>query len=184
MINVIQMLCEEHDDLTKLLVILEHQIKIFDDGDIPDYHLMEKILLYTCYYPELYHHPKETLVYLKLRDRDPHTAHFIRDIELEHRILTRLTQLFTNAVRNARINPLLPHVMAIEYARQVVAFSRRHMEIEETELFPAAVKTLEPEDWAELNEIIDDAEDPLFGYTVQESYRKLHEEITSLARAA
>ena len=54
---------------------------------------------------------------------------------------------------------------------------RQHLNKEERLLFPAAVKALRPEDWAEIDARLDDRKDPLFDSVVEERFHNLQETI-------
>ena len=54
---------------------------------------------------------------------------------------------------------------------------RQHLKKEERLLFPAAVKALRPEDWAEIDARLDDRTDPLFDSVVEERFHILQETI-------
>ena len=55
--------------------------------------------------------------------------------------------------------------------------------MEETAFFPAAPKALGPEDRAEIDALVSDREDPLFGAKVERRSAALREEILDLDRA-
>ncbi len=57
------------------------------------------------------------------------------------------------------------------------------MEMEETAFFPAALKALGPEDWAEIDAQVSDPDDPLFGAKVEKRFAALRQEILDLDRA-
>ena len=64
---IIERLCREHRNIEMLLAVLEHELKVFDRGDRPDYEVIRAIISYFEVYPEVYHHPQEDVVFAKLK---------------------------------------------------------------------------------------------------------------------
>ena len=81
---IIERLSREHRNIERLLVILEHELDIFDRGARPDYEVIRAIISYFEVYPEVYHHPQEDLVFAKLRIRDPAAAAKVGNLATEH----------------------------------------------------------------------------------------------------
>ena len=181
------MLREEHGKMTKLLDILEREIKGFNEGGSPDYDLVTSILDYCLNYPELCHHPNEDLLYRKLRARDRRAAEEIGDLEEEHAVLTGMTRQFAATVRNVLTDAELPHGWVaqldwdVRMAQEFVDFNRRHIEMEENRLFPAAARSLTLTDWIEINAAVADNVNALAGAQAWSHYQTLHEEILRFA---
>jgi hemerythrin-like domain-containing protein len=99
MTKVIAALRKEHSNITQLLDILERQVAIFDRGGSPDFGIVEAVVDYFQSYPDLYHHPKEDLVYQKLQQRDPAAAERVGDLRREHEELAARTRDFASGVQ-------------------------------------------------------------------------------------
>ncbi len=92
MTNIIDSLHEDHANLAKLLDALERQPALFDDGETPDYDIVQGVVDYCLNYPDRYHHPKEDLVLERLQALDPVVAAGIGEFAAEHQDLANLTQ--------------------------------------------------------------------------------------------
>ncbi|MBT8078219.1 MAG: hypothetical protein KJO31_06560 [Gammaproteobacteria bacterium] len=57
--------------MTKLLDLMDHLFKQIQDGHAPDFRLLHDIGGYLSGYPDQVHHPKEDLIYRRLRKSDP-----------------------------------------------------------------------------------------------------------------
>ena len=57
----------EHVNFTRLLNLLDDQLSLFHDGGSPDYALMLDIMFYMTHYSDVLHHPKEDLVFAKIK---------------------------------------------------------------------------------------------------------------------
>ncbi len=67
--KIITLLLEEHQNIEKLLLVVEHELEIFDSGGRPDYEILQTIIQYFQDYPESRHHPKEEMIFRKLKVR-------------------------------------------------------------------------------------------------------------------
>ena len=159
MSNIIQILLEEHRNIDKLLLVLEHELEVFDRSEEPDYEILQAVIQYFQDYPESCHHPKEDMVFEKLKVRDSAAANSIGDVEAEHQVETKRLLGFAQAVE---------HILAgREFLRQAfhnvvhdfIEHQRQHMDKEERLLFPAAIKALRLEDWAEIDARLNDRKD-------------------------
>ena len=78
--KILDALSADHKDMALLYDLIGRELRVFKNGELPDYELVKKILDYCLAYPDQCHHPKEDLVFRKLRARDPAAADFIGDI--------------------------------------------------------------------------------------------------------
>lgn len=182
MTEVIWVLRREHANILKLIRTLERQLALIEQGEVPDSDIIEGISDYFLSFPDLYHHPKENLVFAKLRERDPEATRRIGDLQREHEEIASRTRDFTAAARSLLINERIPEKPFEKRAQDFIDFQKGHMEREERDFFPVALKILTPEDWEELEAKMTDQEDPLFGERVGERYEALHATILQWER--
>ena len=95
MSEVIRVLRREHANMASLVKTLEWQVREFEAGRRPDYDIIRSSLDYFLSFPDLYHHPKEDLVYGRLVERDPQTAERIGDLRREHEMIATRTREFS-----------------------------------------------------------------------------------------
>lgn len=184
MVKILDQLRDDHKNLARLWDFLGRELKTFKEGGLPDYELVEIILDYCLNYPDLCHHPKENLVFEKLCARDPAAAEVIGDLRVEHEKLATLTWRFATAVGNVLEDEELPREWFMDVANDFLNSSRNHMQMEEVLFFPAALKTLTAEDWAELDTAVEDVADPLFGKDKQDKYLELYQKIMDWSEAS
>jgi hemerythrin-like domain-containing protein len=180
MAEALRLLREEHAQMAKLLSALERQIAIIDAGDTPNYDLIRGVLDYCLSYPDLCHHPKEDMVLSRLRARDPAAAERVGDLAAEHERLAALTRRFLTVIHEVLREVMVSRDSVGQVAREFVDAYRRHMDMEEEEFFPVAALALAPEDWAEIDAQLTDAQDPLFGKTVGKGFEALRDELLAL----
>jgi hemerythrin-like domain-containing protein len=177
MSNVVQALRREHSSMTKLLDALERQIAEFDRGARPDYDIVAGVIDYCLTYPDLYHHPKEDLVFAKLQARDPAAAEAIGDLRGEHESLAETTRRLAATLRQVLNEAEMPRDSVHAAAAKFIGFYRKHIEMEETRFFPAALMALTEADWAEIEGRLSERQDPLFGRAPEARFAVLRQDI-------
>jgi hemerythrin-like domain-containing protein len=175
--KIIDILLEEHQNIEKLLLVLEHELEIFDRSGRPDYEILQTIIQYFQDYPENCHHPKEELIFEKLKLRDPVAARRFGDVEAEHAVETRRLRSFARAVQYILADQEFLRENFHLAVHDFIEHQREHLKKEERLLFPAALKALRPEDWAEIDARLDDRKDPLFDSVVEEKFHNLQKTI-------
>ena len=177
MSNIIQILLEEHRNIDKLLLVLEHELEVFDRSEEPDYEILRAVIEYFQDYPENCHHPKEDVVFEKLKLRDPAAAERIGDVEAEHKIETQRLRRLVEAVEEILAGREFLRQTFHDVVFDFIKHQRQHMDKEERLLFPAAVQRLRPEDWAAIDARLEDRKDPLFNGAVETKFQALQRTI-------
>ena len=177
MSNIIQILLDEHRNIDKLLLVLEHELEVFDRSEEPDYEILRAVIEYFQDYPENCHHPKEDVVFEKLKLRDPAAAARIGDAEAEHKIETQRLRRLVEAVEEILAGREFLRQAFHDVVNDFIKHQRQHMDKEERQLFPAAVQRLRPEDWAAIDARLDDRKDPLFDGVTEGKFHALGQTI-------
>ncbi|MGH6883159.1 MAG: hemerythrin domain-containing protein, partial [Hypericibacter sp.] len=101
MMQVLDQIGRDHRNMRLVLDIVEEEVSAYHEGRNPDFDLLRSIAEYTLHYPDLFHHPKEDLVFERLVMRDPSAKAVIGDLIREHERLGELTRRFAAAIANA-----------------------------------------------------------------------------------
>ena len=183
--ETVRLLRQEHANMSMLLDLLDHQLARFKAGAEPDYAVVKGIIDYFLSYPDLHHHPKEDLIYLRLRVRDPVQAEALAELLAGHDDLALLTRRFARATLDRMLNPgEEPWQWFTSLGREFIDTNRRHMAKEEEHFFPMVLRLLTPEDWAAIDAQVTDRADPLFGGKVEGRFAALHESLVARERGA
>lgn len=177
MAMVIKNLRIDHRNMSRLLDEMETQLELFHAGENPDYVLMLDIMQYMSHYPDLFHHPKEDLIFKKLSERDPSVRLVIKDLLQKHKTLAEKGKQFADSLRTVLSEVLVEREAFETQGRDYVGTLRRHIDVEESQVFPLAERVLNEEDWKDIDDAMEAIEDPLFGATVQQEYRALYDYI-------
>ncbi len=164
MATILERLVEDHHNIELLIRVIEDEIKTFEAGERPDYEMVRLVLNYLLTYPDLGHHPMEDAMVQQLQKRTTENdVPGATDLEIEHRRLASTIRRFLAAINNILADTMLPREWFSSIAHDFIHFQRKHMQMEEVIIFPAAKRTLKDEDWAKINASIDKPEDPIFG---------------------
>ena len=178
--RTMQMLQEEHRNISRLLDLLDGQITLIESGRETNLDLILQIIDYLRSFPDLYHHPKEDLIFRKLVQRDAARAALFGDLEAEHETCSDRLDAFARAVVVSLLEAETPRSFAAQ-ARAFVDHERRHMAREEDELLPAAMQCLTDDDWREIDLRTAKLRDPLMADHGADQLRLVRE---ALARGA
>lgn len=181
MVEILRRLRQEHAGMAGLLDVLEREIAIFRRGEDPDYDIIEAVAEYCLTYPDRCHHPKEDLVYHALRACDAEAGAAVGDLLAEHQRLAAATRAFADAVARILQESRMPRDWFARLATDFIDDYRQHMELEESEFFPAALRSIGEAEWAELDARVTDRDDPLFGATAETRFQALRDDILAFA---
>lgn len=181
---LIEQLYRDHRSTERLFAILERELEIFDRGGHPDYEVVREIVLYFELYLERYHHPKEDLVFGKLEIRDPASAAKIGDLALEHQKGAERLRRVAKAIDDVLADREMLRQDVHNVVRDFIERERQHITMENNDFFPAALKALEPQDWAEIASSLTGRKDPLFGEAAEKTFDRLRARISQLEHEA
>ena len=182
MIRMIELLRGEHRDIEQLLNVLDDELKVFDRRERPDYEVIQAIISYFQDYPDCCHHPKEDMIFDKLKARDPSAAKRVGDVEAEHRQETERLDRVAKVVRNVLLDREIERQTFSDVMRDFIDHQRVHIAMEERTLFPAASNALRPEDWQEIESKWNDKTETLFNVAMEEKCHSLRDRILRWGR--
>ena len=159
--HTMEMLREDHVNMLHILRILEQQCNSMKDGADPDLVLLSEIMSYCLNYPDLYHHPKEDLVYRRLIEKGVNPTE-IGDLEAAHENLHGLVHRLGEVVREASKSGEINRKTLISLIDSLVQGYRLHIDTEEKLVFPEADKLLNSADWRQIDEELAATPDPIF----------------------
>ncbi len=184
MTEIIEILCREHRNMEKLLRVFERELRVFQRGDRPDYEVLLGIIDYFKDYPDSCHHPKEDLIFQKLKVRDPNKVASLGDLEAEHREGARRLHDVATAVDQVLNDEDLVRQAVSEIVRNFIDRERQHMAKEERIVFPAALDVLQSADWADIALKMADRYDPLAHPDREAKYDLLRRNILEMEEEA
>lgn len=176
----------EHKYMSKLLNVLNEQRALIEDGEVPDLAIMQDIARYMHEYSDVSHHAKEDVIYGKLATIDEVQKSDIVNLLIDHEASSKKTEALTQCIESTMQDPSRDNLEILKLrCEDYITSMNRHMDHEESQVFPLILETLSEDDWADIINDIQPANDPLFGQLVAQKYENLMNAISSeMERAA
>ena len=172
--NTLSELHQDHINLTRLLDILERKVARLREGVHPDFSLMADVVSYVGGYADKHHHPHEDQMYAYFRGRDPELDQRFETCEQEHKELKKLSSQLSDSIDAVLGDAVMPMDRFTDQLETFVQTEKRHLDFEESKIFPKLDALATEEDWVELAKRIPPPADPLFGEHQAEQYRDLY----------
>jgi hemerythrin-like domain-containing protein len=184
MVEVIDILRQEHRNIEKLLRVMEQELAVFDRGERPDYEVFGAILEFFKMYPDTCHHPKEDIIYEKFKACDPGRAASVADLQADHREGAVRLRRVAQAIDNVLNDQELLRESVDRIVRDFIDNERKHIALEDEVIFPAILDTLQPADWADIALTLADRYGPPSEADFEEQFSTLRRNILELEEAA
>ena len=178
--TILAELRQDHRNMALMLNILERQSNRIYDGEEPDYELLHDIMHYMTVYPDAIHHPREDLVYTAMREHCADLAEGLGHVPEEHREIAELGDTLRKDIEAIISGAAVTRQHLLEDLVNYVGHLRRHMEWEESDLFPRADSLARDVETATIDVSQHMGDDPVFGATTASSFSNL---LANLQRA-
>ncbi len=175
--KLIESLHEDHRNLSKLLMLLEANLVALQSDNEPNYSLMVDIIEYVYSYPDVFHHPREDLLYQTAMERDSSIREEVEPVLQQHSELKKCTHELRNSLNAVLNDALVDKIHLRDEIRDFIALQRAHIELEEGRIYPHIERLMTLEDINWLDEQKPPATDPVFGEHVEERFQQLYRHI-------
>jgi hemerythrin-like domain-containing protein len=179
--TVTERIKQDHRNTEQLLNLIEHEAVQMEKGDYANVPLLADIMHYFVNYPDLYHHPLEDQLFAVMKKKAPSAAVRVDQVYSEHVQMSEAAESLLERTTELQGNAVTPRDRVVKEFRDYVSVYRRHIQREEQELLPAALKALDARDWASLEKQFATNSDPLFGQILQRQYQSLYKVIMAEA---
>jgi hemerythrin-like domain-containing protein len=183
-VEIIEILRQEHRNIEKLLRAMEQELIVFERGEHPDYQVFNAIIEFFKKYPDSCHHPKEDIIYEKFKARDSDRAASIADLQAEHREGAVRLRRVAQAIDAVLNDQELLRESVDRIVRDFIDNERKHIVLEDEVVFPAILDTLQPADWADIALTLADRYGPPSEADFEEQFSTLRRDILELEEAA
>jgi hemerythrin-like domain-containing protein len=140
MTEILRKLRAQHDELAKVLDVLEQEVETCRKHGRINRDILGGVLDYCRGYLTPCHHAKEDLIYRELRlAAEPAAINSIGDLVAEHEALVELTNELEAAVDNLLSDTRKRHEKFVRVAQAFLEQNRQHIRAEEDEFFHVAM---------------------------------------------
>lgn len=164
---------DEHRYFQSLIDIANEQHKLLEEQGDVDLDILQDLLRYLSEYPEDYHHPREDLMFDRLREVDPASGKYIDSLLDGHASIHETSNNLYFTVMRANNGEAIRRGKLARDLKQFIDGYEKHMQEEDGIVFLRALNALSDDDWEQLEESLEHVEDPLFGTRVRRRYRRL-----------
>ena len=179
MSTVMSELQQDHRNVREILDLLSRELDAVSDASGGDFELMRDIMIYMTRYPDHTHHPKEDLMFERMRERGitPETEATIEKLLREHVALAEKGNIFRDMLIGVVDGALVERDGLVAIGRDYVEFLRYHARLEDETVFLEAQKLLDDADWAVVRKAFEAQVDPVFGPAVDHEFESLYDHI-------
>ncbi len=147
-----------------------------EQGEEPQYPVMLDILLYMTHHPDLFHHPREELMFARICQRLEQPSELIEQLREEHRINGQRSLKLLDMLRAVVNGSLVSQEELGEACHEYVRGQRLHIAREESGLYRLAEAHLTEEDWESLDVDAEKRANP-FADKLRRRYLDFYQEI-------
>ncbi len=180
MSSILDQLHQDHINHSKLLDLLDSDIRSMQDAGTTDFNEMLQIMEYMTKYPDRFHHPCEEIIFDRLKNKGDNEAAVIRRLCDEHERLSALGHELVDNLKEVTKGGIVRKDRLNKLACEYLELMRSHMDIEEAEIFPALKERITADEWAEINSELEQAKDPVFGEVVAAQFEGLYRRILDI----
>lgn len=182
----LQIIRDEHASLAAMLQSMRMLVERGpDDSRKNFFDVLRAMLFYIDEYPERLHHPKESnLLFPKVVKASPKVLGAIDRLERDHMYSEKAARDLQHMLLSWELLGASRRAAFEEAFKKYVDFYLEHMHLEEEVILPEAEKTLNAQDWAEIDAAFEKNADPLTGkYPPTAEYEQLFSLIVQRAPA-
>ena len=164
---------EDHNNMLIVLDLLDGLVDEMSKGKDPDFELFDEIMRYMTVYQDAVHHPKEDIVYRKLRGARPDLAERLDHVPDDHKDIAWLGNRLRDEVEAIIAGAAVRREKMIEDTAAYVSRQRNHIGWEEADLFKRVDKMLAADDHAVDVSAFAHIKDPVFELEIEAGFRRL-----------
>jgi len=177
MMTILEQLKEDHDNLSRLLAILEQKVRKLRTGEHPNFGLMAEAIDYITNFADAYHHPWENEIYKHFQGRDEQLDKAMNYCADQHHEMIHLGSELAESVDCILHDAVIPMDQFTDRLELFVVKQVEHLKLEDEELMPALLRVANTVDWQTLEKALSRPEDPLFGTTQSRRYSELYQQL-------
>lgn len=172
----LESLYKDHDNLRRILYLLEQLLIEIYRGTSMNYPMLQRILAYIQYYPEQVHHPAEDAMFSVIIKNGTDNKKLCEDINTlmkDHSQIEAITRDSIKAVEAMHSSTHHDITGIGNKLFNLIKRQRSHLMFEEMHIYPYIAEHFDSEQWDRIADIIPDLEDPVFGENVGKEYELL-----------
>lgn len=162
--HVLEELRDDHRNMVLMLDLLEREVGHIQAAAEADYELLHDIMSYMTVYADAVHHPKEDLIYDKLRSTGAELSAGLDRVVTEHCEIANLSQILRRDIEAIVAGTAITRDRVIADTADYAQLLRQHIAWEEDDLFQRADELVRQSNSVSIDASNLTAADPVFGH--------------------
>ena len=179
MSNLLDKLHNDHKNFSKLLKYTELQLGRVKDCEVVDFETLLIALEYMKDYSDAIHHPLENVLFGYFLEHYDLDREEIDHLMNEHEGMPQLTDKIIEMLECVISEMPVERRLFCERLAEYIDVKKKHMNHEESAIYPSLYKNMKEEDWQALNDTLSNTTDPLFDQPIKKNYQLLLARITA-----
>lgn len=180
--KVVDSLTASHRLMERVLTLIRMQIVLLQPGDDEKdkqeaFAFLKNAIGYMHSYPGLMHHPAEDILFERLTQKTPDAHALCRGLRRQHQDFAEQETKLFGLIERAESGELEAYWRIGQMGLIYCAEHTTHITSEESEAFPLAAETLQPDDWTEVAEMTLRATDPLTSREAKARFDNLYDRL-------
>ncbi|MES9962899.1 MAG: hemerythrin domain-containing protein [Candidatus Sedimenticola sp. 20ELBAFRAG] len=181
--RLLEKLHKDHTNLEQVLSLLSVQLDHFYAGRESNFDLKIELMEYLEAYADQGHHPLENRIFSIAMKRSDTHSELLQRLQSQHEGLGQLTRKFRHSLENILQGGVMTREELEVQGREYIALQRQHLDLEESEAFPAIDGLMTDEDWRQVEEGMPSYDDPVFDAPDKIRFHNLFEYLSSSEEA-
>lgn len=174
---LLEELHQDHLNLAKVLRGLERQLEDVRALEPIDLNTLSEIVDYVESYPDLFHHPREDVIFSVYLERRGGQCELIDRLQTEHaRLVSKTREIREHIDQWCHDSPVLRERVAAVIA-DYLRLQWNHLNLEEESAFGLLDSELTADDWERIESSAPTAPDPLFGSLLRQRFASIFDHL-------
>jgi len=169
----------DHKNFAKLLAYIELQLDCIKKCDVVDFETILIAMQYMRDYPDEIHHPLENVIFSYFIQHYDFSHKAIKELMHEHEGMPKLTEKIISMLEYVVSETPVNRDEFCEFLTEYLDVQKAHMNAEESKVYPYIYEAMQEDDWKQLQNEIQESNDPLFEQPRDENYRLLLKKINA-----
>ena len=174
MYDIVEQIRDDHISMSKILSIMEQDIRRIGDEDNHDYALLVDCMRYMVEYADVVHHPKEDAMMSCLLNKSAYLEALVREVEMQHKSIGKSSIEFYDLVKIAQSGKPVDKDNIAKLGMRYIEMQRKHMDLEEGYLLSKVRALLLHDDYLRINKEYENYRDPQLSDDFEKDYSALY----------
>ncbi len=167
----------QHQNIGRLIALIEREVDVVDDGGMPRVAMLQDIMQYINHFMGATQHSLEERLIARAEAVGTAGKADLDECRRLRDAAATCGRTFAALVEAVREEQLVERTGFVRAGRDFVEAQRRHFAVEEDKVFPALRRVMREDELEALGDELERERDPLLGGIVEKEYRQLYEYI-------